>query len=88
MRFLNGLQAELKKTEIHGEVTILPSGQVTIQRNLALETIWKIYNPQYVGLVNYHGSHRHYTREQLGGVNLNLKTQEQQEKTEYSLQLY
>ena len=76
----NGLQAELQKTEICGEVTILPNGQVAIQRNLALESIWKIYDPQNVGLVNYHGSHRHYTREQVGGVNLNLKTQEQQER--------
>ena len=76
----NGLQAELQKTGICGEVTILPNGQVAIQRNLALESIWKIYDPQNVGLVNYHGSHRHYTREQVGGVNLNLKTQEQQER--------
>ena len=78
--FFDGLQAELRKTEIYGEVTILPNGQVSIQRNLALESIWKIYDPQNVGLVNYHGSHRHYTREQVGGVNLNLKTQEQQER--------
>ena len=45
-----------------------------------LESIWRIYDPSNVGLINYHGSHRHYTREQVGGVNLNLKTQEQQEK--------
>ena len=38
------------------------------------------YEPQHVGLVNYHGSHRHYNREQVGGVNLNLKTQEEQER--------
>ena len=78
--FCNGLQRELQKPEIYGEVTITPDGQVRILRNLALESIWKIYDPQNVGLVNYHGSHRHYTREQVGGVNLNLKTQEQQER--------
>ena len=31
-------------------------------------------------MVDYHGSHRHYAREQIGGVNLNLKTQEEQQK--------
>ena len=78
--FVSNLHIELLKNEISGEVTILPSGQVTIQRNLVLESIWRIYDPQNVGVVNYHGSHRHYTREQLGGVNLSLKTQEQQER--------
>ena len=45
-----------------------------------LETIWRIYEPQRVGLVDYHGSQRHYAREQVGGVNLSLKTQEEQQK--------
>ena len=78
--FVTSLQDELRKTETSGEVTIQPSGEVAIQRNLVLESIWRTYDPQNVGLVNYHGSHRHYTREQVGGVNLNLKTQEQQER--------
>ena len=78
--FFDSLHNELRNPEVHGEVTISPNGHVTIQRNLALQSIWRIYDPQNVGLVNYHGSHRHYTREQVGGVNLNLKTQEQQER--------
>lgn len=78
--FSESLRSELGRTEISGEVTILPSGEVTIRRNLVLESIWRIYDPQNIGLVNYHGSHRHYMREQIGGVNLNLKTQEQQER--------
>ena len=78
--FSSILNDELRKTELSGEVTILTNGNVTIQRNLALEGIWRTYDPQNVGLVNYHGSHRHYTREQVGGVNLSLKTQEQQER--------
>ena len=78
--FSDSLRSELGKEEISGEVNILPNGQVRIQNSLVLQGIWRIYDPQNVGLVNYHGSHRHYTREQLGGVNLNLKTQEEQEK--------
>ena len=78
--FSESLHNDLRNSTVHGEVTISPNGQVMIQRNLVLESIWRIYDPQNVGLVNYHGSHRHYTREQVGGVNLNLKTQEQQER--------
>ena len=78
--FASNLRAELAEPDVYGQVTVGTNGQVRIQRNLVLESIWRIYRPQDVGLVNYHGSHRHYAREQIGGVNLNLKTQEQQER--------
>ncbi len=74
------LKQELAKTDVRGQVVVDTNGQVGIERNLVLESIWRIYQPQDVGLVNYHGSHRHYAREQIGGVNLNLKTQEEQER--------
>ena len=78
--FAANLHAELTQSDVYGQVTVDTNGRVSIQRNLVLESIWRIYRPQDVGLVNYHGSHRHYAREQIGGVNLNLKTQEQQER--------
>lgn len=74
------LKSQMRKAEHNGAVAIEPNGRVVIERNLVLESIWKIYEPQRVGLVDYHGSHRHYAREQIGGVNLNLKTQEEQQK--------
>ena len=80
LAFAKNLRVELAKTDVHGRVFVDTNGRVSIQRNLALESIWRIYRPQDVGLVNYHGSHRHYAREQIGGVNLNLKTQEEQDR--------
>lgn len=74
------LRRELRNDHHVGAVSIERDGQVVIERNLALESIWKIYEPQHVGLVDYHGSHRHYAREQIAGVNLSLKTQEEQQK--------
>lgn len=74
------MRTELRNDQHAGAVTIEQDGSVVIERNLALESIWRIYEPQRVGLVDYHGSHRHYAREQIGGVNLNLKTQEEQQK--------
>ena len=74
------LKVELGNEQHAGSVTIERNGSVAIARNLVLETIWRVYEPQRVGLVDYHGSHRHYAREQLGGVNLSLKTQEDQQR--------
>ena len=85
--FVSNLHNELRKNEISGQVTILPSGQVTIQRNLVLESIWRIYDPQNVGVVNYHGSHRHYTRETGGGSEPKPQNSRTAGKTEHTLQL-
>ena len=74
------LKTETRNEQHAGSVTIERNGSVVIARNLVLESVWKIYEPQHVGLVDYHGSHRHYAREQVGGVNLSLKTQEEQQK--------
>ena len=74
------LRAELRNPHHSGVVTIQRNGDVRIERNMVLEGIWRVYEPQRVGLIDYHGSHRHYAREQLGGVNLSLKTQEEQQK--------
>lgn len=77
---INDLTLELEN-EIHiGKVTIGIDGNAKTQRSLVLESIWSIYDPKYVGLIDYHGPQRHYAREQLGGVNLNLKTQEEEQK--------
>ena len=74
------LNTETRNEQHAGSVTVEQNGNIIIERNLVLESIWKIYEPQHVGLVDYHGSHRHYAREQVGGVNLSLKTQEEQQK--------
>ena len=74
------LKTETRNEQHAGSVTIEQNGNVVIGRNLVLESIWRIYEPQRVGLVDYHGPQRHYAREQVGGVNLNLKTQEEQQK--------
>lgn len=78
--YITLMRDELQKPLHSGSVTIHQDGRAEIVRNLTLQSIWRIYEPQQVGLVDYHGSHRHYAREQIGGVNLNLRTQEEQQK--------
>ena len=77
---IHDLNRELQEERHNGQVIIDRGGNITVKRSLVLESIWSIYDPQYVGLIDYHGAQRHYDREQLGGVNLNLKTQEEEQK--------
>ena len=74
------LNHQLASTIHQGIVTILPTGHVPLAPNSVLQAIWSIYEPQNVGIVDYHGPQRHFSRESLGGVHLSLKTQEQGQK--------
>ena len=74
------LVQELNKPSHTGRVMLNTNGEVFISQNMVLQTVWRIYQPGKVGLIDYHGAHRNYGRERLGGVDLNLKTQEEQQK--------
>lgn len=63
-----------------GRVSISPTGQVTPSHNSVLQAVWSIYEPQSVGIIDYHGPQRYFSRESLGQVHLSLKTQEEGRK--------
>ena len=71
------LNQQLADSAHQGVVDIHPTGSVSLSPNLVLQAIWSIYEPQNVGIVDYHGPQRHFSRENLGGVHLSLKTQEE-----------
>ena len=71
------LNNQLPASDHQGIVDIHPTGTVSLSSNLVLQAIWSIYEPQTVGIVDYHGPQRYFSRESLGGVHLSLKTQEE-----------
>ena len=77
---IDQLENELAKLTQEAHITILPTGEVTRTESIILETIWRIYEPERVGIIDYHGSYRNYARENVGGINLSLKTHEEQQK--------
>ncbi len=77
----NQLNSELANLTQEAHVAILPTGEMTRQTgSITLETIWRIYEPGRVGVIDYHGSHRNYARENVAGINLSLKSHEEQQK--------
>lgn len=60
-----------------GVVDIDPTGSVSLSSNFVLQAVWSIYEPQSVGIVDYHGPQRHFSRENLSRVHLSLRTQEE-----------
>lgn len=71
------LNRQLATGTYQGIVDISSTGSVSLSSNLVLQAVWSIYEPQHVGIIDYHGPQRYFSRENLGNVHLNLKTQEE-----------
>ncbi|MDB5872223.1 MAG: hypothetical protein JWQ07_1665 [Ramlibacter sp.] len=70
------LMAELAAQTLPGHFFIPLGGTPTINNSLALSVIFCTFRPEYVGVIDYHGAQRHYGRESVQGINLNLDATE------------
>lgn len=79
--------AELGSEVLFGRVIIAPTGQIVITPSLVLQVIFSNYRPREIGVIDFHGAQRHYGRENVQGINLNLD-QTNQTRSQSSLYNY
>jgi predicted ATPase len=72
------LMQELAAQTVRGEFFILPGDTPRIHTSIALSVIFSTFRPTDIGVIDYHGAQRHYGRENVQGINLNLEANEQQ----------
>ncbi|CAN5316314.1 hypothetical protein BH11PSE11_BH11PSE11_34850 [soil metagenome] len=68
------LVEELREPTLKAQLTIDPKGEINALRSIALEVIFSRYDPQNVGIIDYHSSTRNYGRQQIDNVNLSIDT--------------
>lgn len=78
---------ELTRDYIVGQFTMGPDLKPKVTSSNVLEVIFGSFRPHFLGVVDYHGPHRMYGREQLAGINLNLDQLEQQ-RSQHALYNY
>lgn len=72
------LLEELSRPSIHGECFIPVGGVPALVHNVTLNVVFSTFRPREIGVIDYHGAQRHYSRELVQGVNLNLDANAQQ----------
>ncbi|TAX53929.1 DUF2813 domain-containing protein [Rhizobium leguminosarum] len=72
--------AELAQDTIEGRLFAEPTGDLQFTDSKSLEIIFSTFLPEKLGLLDYHGAQRNYTREQVSGVNLDLTAQDETRK--------
>lgn len=66
------LRSSLANPVFDLSLTVDPAAGLTISPNPTMEVVFKTFDPENLGIVDYHGATRNYQREQIGGVNLNI----------------
>lgn len=75
------VEEQLNHRYLTGRLRIDPDGTVMTTNNVLLELLFSSFHPRRIGVIDYHGAHRNYAREELGGINLNLDQEEERLRT-------
>ena len=80
-KLLKHLESELVWRRAKGLVTVDPSGRIGRENSLALQLAFSFFIPERLGIIDYHGSHRKYEREQLRTIALEESDEEEKVKS-------
>ena len=72
------IRRDLTKNHYLGELVIEPDLTISITDNPTLQLVFSLFQPEKVGIIDYHSAQRGYNREQVGNINLSIESSEQQ----------
>jgi hypothetical protein len=76
------LKAELQSQTHELFVGITPDSNLDIRECVPAEVSFQAYEPQHLGIIEYHSAQRAYPRQPLGGINLDAREFENQRRTQ------
>ncbi|WP_167336533.1 AAA family ATPase [Bradyrhizobium genosp. SA-4] len=71
---------EIDEPTVSASLTINPGDLPQFTQSKTLELLFTDFDPEHIGVIDYHGAHRMYNREQINSINVNLDALEQQRK--------
>ncbi|MBO1068224.1 MAG: AAA family ATPase [Dolichospermum sp. DEX189] len=75
---ISSFKEELNQLSYIGHIKIWSNRKEEILPSQVLSLAFRLYQPQQIGIIDYHGANRVYSREPIGGINLNSDSTENQ----------
>lgn len=75
------LMAELSQQVLTGRLTCYPDGTTQTINSIALARVFSVYDGVNIGVIDYHGAHRTFAREDFGGINLKIEQYQNQRQS-------
>lgn len=69
-KYLEQLDKMLDKNRLDGKVVFPPEGEPEVEENIILELIFNTFLPDKLGIIDYHGAHRDYKKEDISNLNV------------------
>jgi energy-coupling factor transporter ATP-binding protein EcfA2 len=76
---MNELEKVIDAPTHIAELNMAPNQDPIALASPVLELMFSVYMPEHLGIVDYHGANRSYSREQVGGINLQIQDAAQQQ---------
>jgi AAA domain, putative AbiEii toxin, Type IV TA system/Protein of unknown function (DUF4435) len=70
--------AQLERPYFDVDVSVSTSLDIRAANCELAEMVFSTYDPDHIGIIDFHGAHRNYQREQLAGINLNISSADNQ----------
>lgn len=75
IEIINAIQIEISKHEVFtGRLEFSKKGQSWAE-SMVLMACFSTFSPEHLGIIEYHSATRNYAREQIGGLQLNIRDQ-------------
>jgi hypothetical protein len=68
------IDTELQEAHIRAEVRIGSDARIHVEPCRTLNYVFSYFNPTEIGIIGYHGPHRDYGREHVGGINIGAES--------------
>ena len=69
-KFMGEFDRLIQMKEFEGEIKIFSDNTQKVKPNIILEILFSTFSPDELGIIDYHGAHRNYQKENLQNLNL------------------
>ena len=69
---MDDFDKKIIENSIKGRVKLYQDGRHMVEQNVILDVLFSIYQPDQIGVIDYHGPNRNYQRENITNLNMNF----------------
>ncbi len=66
------IREQLDESAFEIKVSVSTTLEIQASECDLAEVVFSTYDPAHIGIIDFHGAHRNYARENIGGINLNI----------------
>lgn len=77
---VTSIKKELSESPVHTGRIQLDTGVQEFTESSVLSAYFSMFSPDHLGIIEYHSATRNYNREQFGGLQLNIRDQQESRK--------